>query len=62
MIGPLDIPIGVPDALLSLRPGAQWVCTSEGEITWLSDGKPPTPDEIAAEVDRLTAEASNAVD
>lgn len=56
MMGPRDIPIGVPDALLSLRPGAEWVCTSDGEITWLSDGEPPTADEIAAEVERLTGE------
>lgn len=62
MMGPLDIPIGVPDALLSLRPGAEWTCTSDGEITWLSDGNPPTATEIADEVERLTAEASRGVD
>lgn len=53
MTGPMDIPIGVPHALLSLRPGAEWICTSEGEVTWLSDGEPPTAAELAAEVDRL---------
>lgn len=62
MNGPRDIPIGVPDALLSLRPGAEWTCTSEGKITWLSEGKPPTDAEIAAEVERLTTEANRAVD
>lgn len=43
-------------ALLSLRPGAQWVLRGD-EIEWLDEAQTrPTDAEIAAEVARLEAE------
>ncbi len=44
------------DALLSLRPGAEW-SISDGEITWLdTEQTQPTDAEIAAEITRLEAD------
>ena len=47
--------IGIPDALQSLRPGAEWVVRGE-EIEWL-DAKQsqPTDEEVQAEIVRLQA-------
>jgi len=43
------------DALLSLRPGAQWVLRGD-DLEWLDTNQTqPTEAEIAAEVARLTA-------
>jgi hypothetical protein len=44
------------DALLSLRPGAQWVLRGD-DLEWLdTEQTQPTDAEIAAEVQRLQAE------
>ena len=53
--------IKIPQALLSLRPGAQWVSygDSYGDLTWLEppveEGgqELPTQEEVEAEVERL---------
>jgi len=45
-----------PDAIASLRPGAEWVLRGD-ELEWLSPDIPqPTEAEIQAELDRLLAE------
>lgn len=45
-----------PDALLSLRPGAQWVFRGD-DLEWLdTEQTRPTDAEIAAEITRLQAE------
>ena len=51
--------IGIPEALQSLRPGAEWLVRGE-EIEWL-DAKQiqPSKEEIEAEIIRLTAELPN---
>ena len=44
-----------PDALLSLRPGAEWVIRGD-DLEWLStDSQQPTEAEIQAEITRLQA-------
>jgi len=47
--------ITLPDAIQSLRPGAQWVLRGDdySGLEWKSDGLPPTEQELALEVDRL---------
>lgn len=45
-----------PDALLSLRPGAQWVLRGD-DLEWLDTAQTqPTDAEIAAEIARLQAD------
>ena len=45
-----------PDAIASLRPGAEWVLRGD-ELEWLSPDIPqPTEAEIQAELDRLITE------
>jgi uncharacterized small protein (DUF1192 family) len=45
-----------PDALQSLRPGAEWVLRGD-DLEWLStDSQQPTEAEIQAEITRLQAE------
>lgn len=55
--------IGIPDALLSLRPGAQWSLDGDlYETLWWDDENelpPPTEEELQAEVERLQAEYEN---
>jgi len=51
--------IGTTDALLSLKPGAQWALRGDegDELEWLDSGQTePTQAEIDAEVIRLQAE------
>lgn len=50
---------GIVDALLSLRPGAQWTLSGDSYdgLDWLDqDQEQPTADECYAEVNRLQAE------
>jgi len=42
------------DALVSLRPGEEWV-VRDGEIEWLSETTPPTQDEVDARLSELRA-------
>jgi len=45
-----------PDAILSLRPGAEWVLRGD-DLEWLSPDIPqPTEAEIQTELDRLIAD------
>lgn len=45
------------DALLSLRPGAEWVLRGDDDLEWLDQEQTePTEAELDAEVARLTAE------
>ena len=51
--------IGIPDALLSLRPGAEWTLNGSdvSGLTWYSeDIDQPTAAEIYVEIERLQAE------
>ena len=49
----------IPDALQSLRPGAQWVLRGD-DLEWLdTEHTQPTEAEIAAEVTRLQSEYEN---
>ena len=49
--------IGIADALLSLRNGAEWTVHSDDTIEWLSnDFVQPTDAEIQAEIVRLQTE------
>lgn len=45
-------------ALQSLRPGSQWVFTGDeySGLEWLSDGEPPTEEELIVEAQRLQSE------
>lgn len=50
---------GIPDALASLEPGAQWTLTGDGYdgLDWLSDDRvQPTEQEVYAEINRLQQE------
>ena len=47
--------ITTTDALLSLRPGAEWTITEDGLVWHDTNQTQPTEAEIAAEVARLTA-------
>ena len=50
---------GVADALISLRPGAEWVLNGDeiSGLTWITeDVDTPTEEEIAEEIRRLQAE------
>jgi hypothetical protein len=47
--------ITTTDALLSLRPGAEWTITEDGLVWHDTNQTQPTETEIAAEVARLTA-------
>lgn len=56
---PLSRSFGIPDALMSLTPGAQWTLSGDGYegLTWLSeDIVQPTEQEIYNEINRLQAE------
>jgi len=56
--------IGVGDALLSLRPGAQWVLngSSYSDLTWMDTNQSkPSELEVITEVDRLQTEWENNV-
>ena len=49
---------GIPDALMSLRPGAQWSLTGEDfeNLEWLdADQEMPTEEECLAEAEKLQA-------
>ena len=49
--------IGKSEALLSLRPKAEWSLINETDLTWLDKVQTrPTDEEIQAEVTRLQAE------
>ena len=51
--------IGIPDALMSLCPGAEWTLSGEGVegLSWYSeDVEQPTPAQIYVEIERLQAE------
>ena len=51
--------IGIPEALQSLRPGAEWVVRGE-EIEWLDlNQSQPSKEEIEAEIKRLNDEYDN---
>lgn len=53
--------IGIPDALQSLRPGAEWTLLGSdySGIDWLDKVQTqPSEDEVAAEVSRLKSEYS----
>lgn len=51
----VDTMIDRADALLSLRPGAEWTITENG-LVWQDQNQPqPSDAEIEAEVERLTA-------
>lgn len=50
---------GIPDALVSLRPNAEWALSGEGieGLTWYSENiDMPTPAQIYVEIERLQAE------
>jgi hypothetical protein len=54
--------IGVGDALISLRPGAQWVLngTSYSDLVWMDENQTkPSELEVITEVDRLQIEWNN---
>ncbi len=54
--------IKIPQALLSLRPGAQWTCYGDSyeSLVWHDeDTEPPTKEEVEAEVQRLQEEYDN---
>ena len=51
--------IGIPEALQSLRPGAEWVVRGE-EIEWLDTKQSqPTDEEVQMEIVRLQYEYKN---
>ena len=56
----MNTTIKITDALLSLRPGAQWTHYGGGyeSLTWHDENElpPPTEEEIVAEIERLQAE------
>lgn len=49
---------GITDALLSLRPGSEWILNGDeyAGLQWLSDSEPPTEDELLEEAQRLQQE------
>lgn len=52
--------IGIPEALISLAPGAEWSLTNNNDyntLIWLSSTTKPTKAEVDAEVARLNAAA-----
>ena len=56
---PLSRSFGIPDALMSLTPGAEWVLRGDGYegLEWLDEVQDkPTEEECYAEVNRLQAE------
>lgn len=55
----ISISFGIPDALMSLVPGAQWTLRGEGydELEWLDESyTKPTEQECYDEMNRLQAE------
>lgn len=55
----ISISFGIPDALMSLTPGAQWVLRGDGidGLEWLDEvHTQPTDQEIYDEINRLQAE------
>ena len=51
--------IGIPEALMSLAPGAEWSLTNNNDystLVWLSPTTKPTEAEVNAEIARLQAE------
>ena len=56
---PIDRTFGIPDALQSLVPGAQWTLTGDdySGLTWISEEvAQPTEQEVADEIERLQAQ------
>ena len=54
--------IKIPQALLSLRPGAQWTCYGDKyeDMVWHDeDTEPPTKEEVELEIQRLKEEYDN---
>jgi len=52
----------ITEALLSLRPGAQWTCygNSYENLVWHDeDTEPPTKEEVEAEIERLKEKYDN---
>lgn len=50
--------IGIPEALISLAPGAEWALTNNNDyntLVWLSSTTKPSKAEVDAEVARLKA-------
>ncbi len=49
---------GITDALLSLKPGAEWILNGDdyAGLQWLSDSECPTEEELLEEAARLQAE------
>jgi hypothetical protein len=49
---------GITDALLSLKPGAEWILNGDeySGLQWLSDTECPTQEELLEESERLQAE------
>jgi hypothetical protein len=49
---------GITDALLSLKPGAEWILNGDeyAGLQWLSDSECPTEEELLEEATRLQAE------
>ena len=63
MINDIKI-IGIADALVSLRPGAQWVLNgiNYSDLTWMDTNQSkPSELEVITEVDRLQTEWENTV-
>jgi hypothetical protein len=59
----MNYTIKIPQALLSLRPGAQWTHYGGGyeDLVWHDENElpPPTEEEVQAEIERLQAEYNN---
>ena len=55
--------MGITEALISLRPGAQWSLDGNeyDNLVWSNDNNlpPPTEEEIQAEIERLEVEYEN---